>query len=71
MEDVPKVKEPKAGDVRNERIDYTAAARYLGIKLATLRDMVHKGKVPHVRLGPRHVVFDVDALDRWMRERSR
>lgn len=49
-----------------ERIGYAAAARHLGIKVSTLRSMVHRRQVPHIRLGPQLVVFDVADLDEWM-----
>lgn len=50
----------------NQRIGYADAAAHLGIKLATLRSMVHRRQVPHIRLGPQLVVFDVADLDEWM-----
>lgn len=51
------------------RARYRDAARHLGIPLATLYALVHQKRVPHYRYGPRFVVFDLDELDRWMRER--
>lgn len=54
----------------SKRINYSAAADYLGVKVQTLRTMVHRKQVPHVRLGGRLVVFDTEQLDAWLAERS-
>lgn len=51
-------------------LPYPAAAVYLGLKAGTLRALVARQRVPHIRLGPRLVVFDREALDRWLAERS-
>lgn len=50
------------------RVGYVDAAAHIGIKIGTLRAMVHRRQVPHIRLGPRLVVFDVAALDHWLQE---
>jgi excisionase family DNA binding protein len=49
-----------------KRIRYAAAAEYLGIPVGTLRYLVSRKEVPHLRLGPREVVFETDALDAWL-----
>lgn len=49
---------------------YDEAARYLGIKIATLRSLVCRKQVPHIRLTPRLVVFDRDQLDAHIAEHS-
>jgi len=51
------------------RLGYAAAAAYLGVTVGTLRSMVHRGTVPHLRYGPRQVRFDRQDLDRWLDER--
>ena len=51
------------------RINYKAAAVYLGIKVSTLYGLVHRRLVPHLRLSTRLVVFDTADLDRWLDER--
>ena len=56
--------------VVSQRIPYAAAAKHLGLKIQTLRTMVHRRQVPHIRLGPKLVVFDTDVLDAWLNERS-
>ena len=53
-----------------DRLNYEQAAAYLGIKLATLRSMVCRKQVPHMRLTARLVVFDRAQLDAWLGERS-
>lgn len=52
------------------RMGYDEAARYLGIKIATLRSLVCRKQVPHIRLTPRLVVFDRDQLDAHIAEHS-
>jgi excisionase family DNA binding protein len=51
------------------RLGYASAAAYLGVTVGTLRSMVHRGTVPHLRYGPRQVRFDRRDLDRWLDER--
>ena len=51
------------------RLNYREAARLLGIPVGTLRSMVCRRQIPHVRISPRVVVFDVAALDAWVRAR--
>jgi excisionase family DNA binding protein len=41
-------------------------ARY-GFKRGTVYSMVHEGRIPHIRLGPRFVRFEVSAIDAWIR----
>lgn len=58
------------GDRPQMRLTYAEAAAHLGLKIGTLRAMVCHRTVPHIRLGPRLVVFDRDALDGWLAERA-
>lgn len=48
------------------RLNYREAARLLGIPVGTLRSMVCRRQVPHIRISPRVVVFDVAALEAWI-----
>ena len=48
------------------RLNYREAARLIGIPVGTLRSMVCRRQVPHIRISPRVVVFDVDALEAWI-----
>lgn len=48
------------------RLNYRETARILGIPLGTLRSMVCRRQVPHIRISPRVVVFDAAALEEWI-----
>ena len=50
-------------------LNYREAARMLGIPIGTLRSMVCRRQIPHIRISPRIVVFDVAALDAWISAR--
>lgn len=50
-------------------LNYREAARMLGIPVGTLRSMVCRRQVPHIRISPRIVVFDVAALEAWIATR--
>lgn len=47
-------------------LSYTQAAAKLAVPVGTLRAMVSRKRVPHIRLGPRVVKFDEAELDRWI-----
>jgi len=47
-------------------IGYQEAALRLGLKLGTLRAMVSRKQVPHLRIGTRLVLFDVAELDGFL-----
>lgn len=49
-----------------KRLDYAGAAAFLGVKISTLRSLVSRGQVPHLRLTARLVVFELEALERWI-----
>ena len=51
------------------RLTYREAARLLGIPVGTLRSMVCRRQVPHIRISPRVVVFDVACLEDWIAQR--
>ena len=46
------------------------AAELLGIERRTLYNWVQAGRVPVVRLSPKTIRFDVDALREWIDERA-
>ncbi len=50
-------------------LNYREAARLLGIRVGTLRSMVCRRQVPHIRISPRIVVFDVIVLETWIAAR--
>ena len=45
------------------------AAEYTGLSVHTLYTMVSQRRVPHVKVG-RLVKFDVDLLDRWIKQHT-
>lgn len=47
-------------------LSYKQAAEYLAVPAGTLRSLVSHRKIPHVRIGPRSVTFEVAELDRWI-----
>jgi excisionase family DNA binding protein len=51
------------------RLNYREAARLLGIPVGTLRSMVCRRQVPHIRISPRVVVFDAASLEDWIAQR--
>ncbi|MFN0251722.1 MAG: helix-turn-helix transcriptional regulator [Kofleriaceae bacterium] len=51
------------------RIRYKQAAEYTGVPQGTLRSMVSMKTIPHIRIGPRMVLFDTAQLDAWIAER--
>jgi excisionase family DNA binding protein len=53
-------------NTENERMNYEAASRHLGITRGALRALVSRKRVPHLRLGARSVVFDRRELDQWL-----
>lgn len=60
-----------------KRLNYEQAATYLGIvtadgrpKVGTLRSMVCRKQIPHIRLSDRIVVFDQDALDAFVASKT-
>lgn len=48
------------------RLNYPEAAAFVGVKLSTLRSLVSRGQVPHIRLTARLVVFDEKSLGAWL-----
>ena len=50
-------------------LNYREAARMLGIPVGTLRSMVCRRRVPHIRISPRIVVFDIAVLEAWIAAR--
>jgi excisionase family DNA binding protein len=54
----------------SDLIDYAEASELLRLAPGTLRAMVSKGTVPHLRLGPRLVRFSKTSLERWLSEQE-
>lgn len=52
-------------------LTYRDAARYLSVPVGTLRALVHRKAIPHVRISARSVTFDRAELDQWIEGRAR
>ena len=50
-------------------MNYQEAARYLRVPDGTLRQMVSRKAIPHVRISSRGVLFEISALDAWIAAR--
>lgn len=50
-------------------IGYDELEQMYGIKRGTAAAYVHRRLIPHIRLGPRHVKFDVEEIERWLEDR--
>ncbi len=59
-----------AGLKPKQRIRYREASAYTGIPEGTLRALVSRKKIPHIRIGPRTVLFDTEALDQWLKDQT-
>jgi excisionase family DNA binding protein len=49
-----------------DKVRYREAGRITGLPVSTLYSMVSRRQVPHIRLGPRLVVFSRTELEAWM-----
>lgn len=47
-------------------LGYAQAAELVGVPASTLRSMVSRRQVPHIRLSARIVVFDVEEIETWL-----
>ena len=52
------------------RVRYKEASSHTGIPEGTLRALVCTKRIPHIRIGPRMVLFDLAQLDQWLAERT-
>ena len=52
------------------RVRYKEAAKHLNLPEGTLRALVSREQIPHIRIGPRCVLFDVEALDSWIASKT-
>lgn len=51
-------------------MNYQEAADFLNLNIGTLYSLVHKKKIPHIRMGNRIVRFSKEALDKWIAENT-
>ena len=47
-------------------LSYKQAAAYLALPVGTLRSMVHRKEIPHLRISERKVTFEIADLDSWI-----
>ena len=47
-------------------MSYKEMAEFSGIKIGTLYALVSQNKIPHVRFGARHVMFDRGVIEKWI-----
>ena len=50
-------------------LTYQQLGELTDLRLSTLYSLVHRRRIPHVRLSSRLVLFEVDSVERWLRER--
>jgi excisionase family DNA binding protein len=58
------------GESDRRVVGYEGAENHTGIRRNTLYNLVSQGRIPHIRLGPRFVLFDLDDLDEWLAARK-
>ncbi len=51
-------------------LNYSQAAELLGVRTGTLYAWVSRRVIPFVRLSPRVVRFDREAIEKWLSERA-
>jgi excisionase family DNA binding protein len=51
-----------------EHVGYLAASKILGVPTGTLYSLVSRRAIPHIRIGKRHVLFNVVDLRQWLDE---
>ena len=52
---------------RSSFISSKECASLYGLNRSTLRSLVARKEIPHIRVTPNLVVFDPDELDRWIK----
>ena len=45
-------------------------SRYLGISIQTLYQWTSQRRIPFIKIGQGRIRFDIQAIDKWIRERS-
>lgn len=49
---------------------YKKTSEVTGLEVGTLYQLVHQGRIPHVRLGRRFVRFRLSEVKRWLDEHA-
>ena len=50
----------------SKTLSYADLSTTLGVPIGTLYSMVSEKKIPHLRIGPRHVIFDRAEIQNWL-----
>jgi excisionase family DNA binding protein len=53
-------------EICDNLMTYPEAAEYLGMKVNTCYQLVHQGRLPHIRFSARMVRFERRALERFI-----
>ncbi|MBC7540679.1 MAG: helix-turn-helix domain-containing protein [Bacteriovorax sp.] len=52
--------------LESKNCSYAELSQELGVPIGTLYSMVSEKKIPHLRIGPRHVIFDRTEIKKWL-----
>lgn len=58
----------KAKENKSTMIGYADVKALLGCPIGTIYSMVSKKKIPHYRMGPRHVLFNAHEVNSWLNQ---
>ncbi len=53
-------------EIRAKLLTYKELSRLLAVPTGTLYSLVHREKIPHIRLGRRTVRFDAEEISAWL-----
>lgn len=56
----------KAKEHKSTMIGYSGVRALLGCPIGTIYSLVSKKKIPHYRMGPRHVLFNTQEVNSWL-----
>ena len=56
--------------MNSKHLDYSEAAKLIGVPVGTLYSWVSRKEIPHRRFGPRLVRFKKQELPKWIDERT-
>ena len=45
-------------------------AEYIGVCPSTIRNLIHSGELPHIRISPRRIIIVKEHLDKWLAEKA-
>ena len=62
--------ENRAGSEVDRLLTYAQLSEWLGVPIGTLYGMVHRQRIPHVRLSARQVRFSRSRITQWLSEHA-